>query len=164
MRRGEARDAPCDDAFDVQALLELHARHQHGNGHVRAALEALDALGLAVAALEARQWPVVFLDVLGHQHDVPLGVLDEIGIATAHQLGDLRLEAFAAHAPVQRDQHPATNDAATLVDARPRDARADVERGQPTPILVEHLGGETLDEGFLDHRHLACDVAAHVLF
>src|SRR6218665_282405 len=158
-----ARNPAGDDAIDIQALLDLPPGHQHCDGHVRAALELLDALGLAVAALEARQRPVVFLDVLGHQHDVPLGVLDEVGVAAAHQIGDLRHEAFAAHAPVQRNQHPATDRAATLVDARPRDARADVERGQPVLVFVQHLGGEAFDEGLLDHRHLARDVAAHVL-
>src|SRR6218665_3981506 len=161
--RRQTRDAARDDALDVQALFELHARHQYGDGHVRAAPQLLDAFGLAVAAFEARQWPVVLLDVLGHQHDVPLGVLDEIGVAAAHQLGDLRLEAFATDTPVQRKQHRPPYASAPLGDTRPGDARADVERGQPVLVLVKHLGGEALDERLLDHGHLARDVAAHAL-
>jgi hypothetical protein len=150
-------------AFNVQPLLQYHPGHQYRNRYVSAALDALDALGFAVAALEARQGPGVFLDVLGHEHDVSLGVLDEIGIAAAHQLGDLGLEALATDPAVQRDQHPTGDLPSGLVHPRPRNARSDVERRQALGVLCQHLGGEALKEGFLDHGHLSRDLATNLL-
>ncbi len=56
---GQARNAPRHQLVDVEPLLEHDTRHQHRNRDVRAALDAFDAFGLAVAALETRQRPVV---------------------------------------------------------------------------------------------------------
>jgi hypothetical protein len=138
-------------------FLSTTLAHQHRDRDVRAAFEPLDALSaLAVAALESRERPVVLLDVLGHQHDVALRVLDEVSVAPAQQLGHLILEALAANATVQWNQESARQ-SVRHVSCAPDHAMREptYSAGRRLRILGQHFGGEALEKGLLHHGYLA---------
>jgi len=114
-------------AFEVQALLERDTAHEDGDRDLLAALQTLHARAAPLGTLEAGELAIVLPDVLGHQ-DRLAALLDEEGVAGAHQSVDDRPEALAADALVlreQRNQHPAVDRPAALVNAEPRNPAAD---------------------------------------
>ena len=117
-----------------------------------------------MTALVRRECAVVLALVLGHQHQVSAGVTDEVGIAAAHQSGDVRFEGFASDARVERDQQLALDGATGLVDADPRNARADVQRWQAASVPINDFGREAAREGATHDLELVRDVALHFGF
>ena len=86
-RGSELGQCASDACHEIEPALEIYPPHQHGDGNLLAALQALDAAALALGTLEAAKLRGVLAEVLGHQQHAAV-LLDEEGVARADQAVD----------------------------------------------------------------------------